>query len=154
NFNRRNFFGALGLAGVASTATLNGQKIASVDRSLATASIGRLSPQQRQAMAFQMRRDAALFHREQPIQEHVSNGDKSIPGSVAVFSKTLPHNNLGEVDPVAYEAYLGAIASGKGSDFDAIPMGGPGKLSNPQSSYAFAMEGPDCQLPIVAAPPA
>ena len=62
---------------------------------------------------------------------------------IATFSKTLPHNNLGEVDPRAYSAYLNALASGKASDFEAIPMGGSGKLSNPQSSYAFSMEGPD-----------
>ena len=117
-------------------------------------SVGALTPQDRQTVSFQLRRDAAMYHRNQPFHAHVSNGDESIPNYIATFSKALPHNNLGEVDPVAYQAYLKAIASGKGSDFAAIPMGGPGKLSNPQGAYAFTMEGPDGQLPISPPPPA
>src|SRR5262249_24847173 len=142
-----------GLAGAASATHLNAQDTNDPSHTSASAGIGALSPQDRQNMAFRIRRDAALYHRSQTIQEHVSNGDESLPGYIASFSKSLPHNNLGEVDGAAYRIYLKAIASGKSSDFDAIPMGATVKLVNPQSSYAFTMEGPDGQLPVSGPPP-
>jgi hypothetical protein len=42
---------------------------------------------------------------------------------IANFSKGLPHNELGEVDPAAYDALLVALASGDPADFEAIPRG-------------------------------
>jgi hypothetical protein len=65
----------------------------------------------------------------------------------------LPHNTLGEVDPVAYDIYLAAVASGVPADFEKIPLGGAAKLANPQAGYAFDMLGPDGhQVALPAAP--
>ena len=108
-----------------------------------TAGVGSLTAQQRQKKALQIRQSAALYHSQQELPSVDTNGDEAIPNYIATFSKSLPHNDLGEVDPKAYTTYLKALQTGKPADFEAIPMGGVAKLSNPQSSYAFALEGPD-----------
>jgi len=73
-----------------------------------------------------------------------SNGDEdSLPNRIACFAKGLPHNQHGEVEPAAYNALLAAIRSGRFSDFERIPRGGGRRLSNPQSAYAYQMEGGD-----------
>jgi hypothetical protein len=52
---------------------------------------------------------------------------------LANFTKALPHNRLGEVDPGAYRALLGALWSGRSEDFRRIPLGGRVKLANPRA---------------------
>src|SRR5262249_44135759 len=73
------------------------------------------------------------------------------------FSKGLPHNQLGEVDPNAYQVFLQALSSGNPADFESIPMGCPDptirqKLVDPQSGLAFDLEGADSHA--MAIPPA
>jgi hypothetical protein len=153
SFNRRRFIGALGLTGAATATGLNAKNTGKIPASAPSDGIGTVTSQDRQNMAFGIRRDAALYHRDQPLSDHVTNGDESIPNYIATFSKGLLHNSLGEVDGAAYQTYLQALSSGKGSDFDNIPMGGPAKLVNPQASYAFTSEGPDGQLPTAGPPP-
>jgi hypothetical protein len=73
-----------------------------------------------------------------------ANTDESqIPNFAACFSKGLPHNQLNEVQPAAYQSLLAAIKSGKHADFERIPRGGGRKLNNPQSAFAFHLEGAD-----------
>ena len=146
--NRRNFIKTLGVN--AGLTAFNPQPASA---QLPATGAGTLSPQQRQQRAYQLRHEAALFHRQRSPDFGATNGDEGMAGFAASFSKTLPHNNLGEVDPQAYTAYLRAIHSGKPSDFEAIPMGGAGKLANPQASYAFSTEGPDGHQISLAAPP-
>src|SRR5439155_544382 len=62
---------------------------------------------------------------------------------IGSYSKALPHNQLGEVDPNAYSALLTALSTGRREDFEAIPLGLGAKLTNPQSGLAFDLEGPD-----------
>src|SRR5262249_60049301 len=38
---------------------------------------------------------------------------------------------------------MGALASGDPARFEAIPMGGPLRLTSPQAAYAFDLLGPD-----------
>jgi len=150
HFSRRALLGSFGAAGavaglgVAFDGEALGQKYVGV---------GSLDLQQRQKKAFELRRDAAQFHREQSLPLALTNGDVQLPGHIGSFSKALPHNSLGEVDANAYSALLYALSTGNSQDFEAIPMGGPGKLSNPQSSYSWAMEGPDGHQVDLAAPP-
>ena len=40
----------------------------------------------------------------------------------AAFTKTLPHDNFGEVDPAAYEALQAAARSGRTDRYDLIPL--------------------------------
>jgi hypothetical protein len=93
-----------------------------------------------------LRRDAAqagLQNTPQNLQ-HPPNGDESLyPNKIANYSKGLPHNPDGTVVLSAYDALVKAVNSGRPADFDAIPMGGSRRLTNPQSGLAFDMEGPD-----------
>ncbi len=116
---------------------------------------GSLDAAQRRHRAFVLRRDAAILQRDRPSQVSTSNGDEQLyPNRIASFHKLLPHNQLGEVDLNAYNAMLRALNSGLASDFEAIPLGGTGKLANPQASYCFAMAGADAQAIASPAAPA
>lgn len=114
--------------------------------------LGRL--RQRADNAFLTRMMAAQLERAKAVTEHFSNGDERLyPDKAGSFTKTLPHNALGEVDVDAYDALVRAIESGKKEAFEAIPQGGNLKLTNPQAAYAFDLSAPDpYQLPLDPAP--
>jgi hypothetical protein len=123
----------------------------------------------RRSAALALRQEAAqiAFHRPHP--RHFANGEESSYRSpnpppppldhlsyIANYSKGLPHDGLGEVDPSAYRALLNALASHDPDTFERIPLGTaapPGrKLVNPQAGLSFELEGPDAQAPTM--PPA
>lgn len=114
-------------------------------------------PQRRRALALQIRNQAARTASETPLPDHPTNGDERLyPNYIAGFSKGLPHDAHGEVDPKAYRKMLAALASGKWSDFEAIPSGCPDpkrqrRLSNPELGLAFSLIGPDSHA--LASPP-
>ncbi len=112
--------------------------------------------QQRRAQeAFNLRRDLALYHRDQPNISLATNGDdERYSSKFASYSKGLPHNNFGEVDLNAYAAMIQAIESGRPADFEAIPLGGKVKLANPQGGLCFDMLGSDSHQVEIAVPPA
>lgn len=113
------------------------------------------SPTRRQDEACRIRHDAADLERQQPISRHEDNGDEALfENKIASYSKNLPHNELGEVDPNAYQQLLLALASGDPTQFESIPLGGSGKLIDPQAAYAFDLEGADSHRLAIAAPPA
>ena len=102
-----------------------------------------------------LRKRAALTQRRVPLPDHPVNGDEERYASqIGSFTKTLPHNALGEVTPATYTALLVALASGAMADFEAIPLGGVAKLANPQAAYAFGLEGGDAHHFGMPAPPA
>lgn len=76
--------------------------------------------------------------------EHVNNGEEGDYPFVANYSKGLPHDDAGEVEPAAYNALLRAISTQRAEDFERIPVT-ERKLVNPQSGLAFDLEGPDAQ---------
>jgi membrane-associated phospholipid phosphatase len=95
------------------------------------------------------------FHENHPQQ--CNNGDETHYGQenyFANYSKGLPHNALGEVDPIAYEQLVFATQTGINAEFEKIPLGVSGgrKLTNPQAGWAFDLEGGDAQS--YAIPPA
>jgi hypothetical protein len=119
----------------------------------AFADTGPLDASERRQRAFGIRQDAATYQRDLPADPSVSNGDEdAYANRIASFTKALPHNDLGEVDLNAYNAYLQALSSGQWADFEAIPLGGAVKLTNPQAAYCYALEGADAAA--VPAPPA
>jgi hypothetical protein len=121
----------------------------------AFADTGPLDAAQRLHRAFVIRRDAAIFQRDVRTTPSISNGDdESYANRIASYSKGLPHSDLGEVDLNAYNAYLQALNSGNWADFEAIPLGGAAKLSNPQASYCYALEGADAAAVASPAAPA
>jgi hypothetical protein len=98
----------------------------------------------RLAEAFQVRLKAAEHSRGLGTRAQSTNREEdSLPGRLACYSKGLPHDGSGLVDPKAYEVYLRALASGKPEDFERIPLGGFVKLANPQAALAFELMGPD-----------
>ncbi|MCM3665078.1 vanadium-dependent haloperoxidase [Mesobacillus subterraneus] len=116
--------------------------------------LGPLSAKERNEKAFTIRYEAAEDQRNAHLSRPVCNGDEWLyPKKIANFSKGLPHNSLGEVDMNSYNRYIKALNSGKVSDFNSIPMGGPVKLSNPQAAYALDLIGSDSHKMNLAVPP-
>ncbi len=104
--------------------------------------------------AFQLRVAAAQRQYDQTTTDHPTNGDESRYASfIGNFSKTLPHNGLGEVDTNAYEALLAAVASGQSSDYGLIPLGGTARLANPQAANAYQVESCDSHALAMRPPP-
>ncbi len=144
---RRKFIGQFGFTGAAALATgvIGVEPFLRSERSQVQGAPAAGSTQRANDCA-KLRRDAAqagLQNTPQNLQ-HPPNGDESLyPNKIANYSKGLPHNNDGTVVLSAYEALLKAVNSGQSSDFDAIPLGGNRRLTNPQCGLAFDMEGPD-----------
>jgi len=118
--------------------------------------IGPLTPQQRQQRVFECRRDAAQaeLHTNPPMP--ITNGDEDrYPDQRASFSKTLPHNQLGEVHPDAYRQWLTILLSGDPERFAGVPRDSEAveRLNNPQATYAIDLVGPDATALSLAPPP-
>ena len=87
----------------------------------------------------------------------VTNGDEErYPDRRGSFSKTLPHNDLGEVDISAYADWLSLLAAGEFDRLDQIrrDLQAEAKLNNPQAAYAFDLVGLDSHATHLAPPPA
>src|SRR5229473_5453827 len=111
----------------------------------------------RRRRSLELRGQAALAEFGVPSPRQQSNGDElRYPNRIASFSKGLPHDDLGEVNPAAYASLLNALSTGNPEDFEQIVMGAPleqrSKLVNPQAGLAFDMEGTDSHQ--LALPPA
>lgn len=157
---RRQFLLGVGGASLASLAT-GVASTAIVTESVEAApiltdeSIRGISGVERAESAYRTRMLAALNQRSKPIAEHLTNGDEGrYSNRIGNFSKGLPHNSLGEVDPVAYNQLTKSIRSGDPDDFNQIPMGGTALLKNPQGGLAYQMAGMDPASCEMAAPPA
>jgi hypothetical protein len=109
----------------------------------------------RRAQALKVRTDAARRQAGGGTPERRSNGDENrYPPGLMSFTKSLPHNHLGEVDADAYRAVLRALASGRAADFEQVKMGGAARLGNPQAAFGFGLEGADAPQLALEAPPA
>jgi hypothetical protein len=149
--SRRAFLAGAG--GLAASATLAGAHPADAIGSKAA------NDPQRRNRAAQIRHQAEVANKQLGVADHPTNGDEArYPTKIGSYSKGLPHNALGEVDPVAYDSLLGALSSEQPVDFEAIVLGCPQpteqvKLTNPQAGLAFDLEGVDShQLTMRAAP--
>ncbi len=89
-----------------------------------------------------------------PMPDHPTNGEEVSYPYVGSYSKGLPHDDMGEVDPSAYQTLLRALSTGRPEDFERIPLGTQGgrKLLDPQGGLAFDLQGPDSHGLVV--PPA
>jgi hypothetical protein len=151
--DRRAFLGSLG-AGAAAAVTLGAAGLGGREGDVEAAEIGPLLGQDRNEASKEIRDNMAELAFDRSLPAHPDNGEEADhPSRIANFSKGLPHNSLGEVDLTAYEALLAALTSGAPADFEAIPLGGVRKLTNPQAGLGFDLEGPDGhQLAIRPAP--
>jgi len=153
--NRRTFLGKVGVAGAATIAAgvIGTEPLLTTNHSSAQGA--QPGSNVRANACAKLRRDAALAgNLATPANlQHPPNDDENLyPNKIGSYSKGLPHNADGTVDLTAYAALLKAINSGSPADFDAIPLGGTRKLTNPQSGLAFDMEGPDAHA--LVQPPA
>jgi hypothetical protein len=104
---------------------------------------------------FRLRVDAAREDRDLAAIVQKTNGDEALyPNRIGNFSKGLPHNAVGEVNPTAYQSLLDALSHGDPRSFDSIVMGGNVPLVNPQAGLAFDMEGADSHQFAIGTPPA
>lgn len=138
--SRRRFFG-----GVLATLSLPRLMRASSSAcSSASASTSEDARPGRLQAALKVRTEAALQQSSRPLASMKANGDEdSLPNWIGCYSKGMTHNRYGEVEPAHYSALLAAMSSGKFSDFERIPRGGGRRQSNPQSAYAYHLEGGD-----------
>jgi hypothetical protein len=105
--------------------------------------------------AYAIRMSCARAQRAHALPAHPTNGDEAryTPSHFASYTKGLPHTALGEAEPAAYAALLAALASDQSADFNATPLGGTLKLADPESAYAFGLEGADSACLAVPVPP-
>jgi hypothetical protein len=112
----------------------------------AAEAIGSLTPRQRELRAFERRRDAAQTQMQRELPISATNGDEDrYPDRRASFSKTLPHDENGEVDAREYHRWLAILASGDPKKFDLVPRDAQAveRLNNPQAAYAIDLLGAD-----------
>lgn len=114
-----------------------------------------ITAQERRRRAFALRRSAAIYQHDQPFPRKSHNPDEYLyPDRIGSYSKGLPHNQLGVVDPSAFDAMVRACETGSVDDFENIPMGGAAKLANPfGGTFAYAMEGADSHQFEIPGPP-
>lgn len=102
------------------------------------------APLSRHERAYQIRVEAAARLFQLPLSGIPRVTDEELhPTKIGNFTKGLPHDTLGEVNPFAYEALAEAVTSGDHTAFEDIPMGGTVRLQNPQAGLAFSLIGPD-----------
>jgi membrane-associated phospholipid phosphatase len=112
---------------------------------------GRLPRHER---AYRIRVEAADRLYELPLSGIPRVTDEELyPTRIGNFTKGLPHDALGEVNPFAYEALAQAVASENPSAFEDVPMGGAVRLQNPQAGLAFGLIGLDSHQMTIPLPP-
>ena len=152
--NRRNFLRTIGATTVVAGAVVV-EPFLQPEQSQAHAAPANRGANQRASECAKLRRDVAqtgLLNTPQNLQ-HPSNLDEELySNKIGSYSKGLPHNNDGTVVLTAYNALTTALKSGQPDDFNAIPMGGNRRLTNPQAGLAFDLEGPDAHA--LVQPPA
>lgn len=103
--------------------------------------------------AYRVRVEAARANFEAPLVPHPSNGDEErYPNKIGTDTRALPHDERGEVDPVAWESAARAYRSRRQEDFDNIILGGTRKLINPIGTLAVSLTG--LNVTQVGVPPA
>ncbi len=114
------------------------------------------TPAQRQRRVLETRREAAQAEFKSSLPAHATNLDEErYQDRRASFSKTMPHNNLGEVDAEAYRQWLAILANGDPAGFDQVPRDREAveRLNDPQATYATDLVGPDATALVLATPP-
>lgn len=141
--NRRTFLQTLGAVPLALAATgCDGSNNGVAGLNPAAAQVTTFSGRQQQALNF--RTNTAIATAGLAAPNHVNNGDEQrYPNGIATFTKTLPHNSIGEVDPSALAIFLGAFANPSFEAFENIPAAGTARLANPSAGLTLQLEGHD-----------
>jgi len=118
--------------------------------------LGPLTPEQRQRFVLQRRREAAERNlRQAPLVPEINGDEERYSDRRASFSKTFPHDELGEVDAEAYLDWLAILASGDSSKFERAPRDVEAleRLNNPQAAYSIDLIGTDAAALALSPPP-
>jgi hypothetical protein len=143
---RRAFIGQVGAAaGVAAAALASPTTVSAAREAPAAQDLHSHLPDgvtnRRIIEAFELRVGEATEDALIPAAINVSNGDTArYRDRGGTYTKALPHDAFGRVDPAAFRAFERALDSGKFSDFENIPLGGTRTLNGPQGGLAFDLE--------------
>ncbi|CAM9382415.1 unnamed protein product, partial [Discosporangium mesarthrocarpum] len=113
-------------------------------------------PAERVANALEFREDAAADEFSSDDICHITNGDEFggyEPIYAALFHKTLPHNDFGEVKPSDYETLIACLETADFPTCESIPAGLGRPLVNPLGGRAIQMAGADSNALIIRPPP-
>jgi len=114
----------------------------------------------RARQAYRIRVDTARLQRDAFQPAHPDNHDERLyANKIGSYSKGLPHNDLGEVDPRAYDALTQALLTGSQEELEQVPMGCPDpgrreKFVNPCAGIAFDLQGADSHHKAIPPAPA
>ena len=143
---RRDFIKHLSLGALAGTSTLGAVFPASA-QSLANNDLS-----QRNAIGEALRDEADERSFKKASLNHKNNGDEDSFGPAMTFSKALPHDSLGIVEPDAYNKLISALSSGVFSKLGSVNVG-IARLANPEAAYTYSLQGSDSrQLKLKPAP--
>jgi hypothetical protein len=152
SLKRRKFLGHASAATAAAFAAgaIGLEPLLDSSATTARASVLGRSTNTRRTHAYTKRQQAAMNNKEAVTSSRpgLTNPDDDLYADKrGSFSKGLPHNADGTVVLSAYQSLISALADGEGNPalFDAIQLGLGRKLTNPQSGYAYEMEGADPQ---------
>jgi hypothetical protein len=104
---------------------------------------------------WRVRATAAQRNFELPIAPHPTNGDEDrYANKIGSDTRGLPHDQLGEVDPVAWQTAIAALESRSWEQLEAITLGGTRKLVNPIGTLAASLEGQNVTQVLIPPAPA
>ncbi len=142
SIDRRGFLGGAGAA--AALGVVGAGAVLASGQARAGGFVPRPTLNPRGTKAIQLRVDRAYSNLASYVEDAHGNLDEPEVGNFAAcYSKGLPHDALGEVNPAAYAALRRACLSNLEADWAAVPMGGTMKQVSPQSAIAYQLEGAD-----------
>ena len=156
--SRRKFLKRSSQAGVtiAAAGAGLGSAFARVSRHSDTDEVRGSAAERRAQRAFEIRCDSARAAGREKNPIPTTNGDEErYPDKRANFAKSLPHNELGEVEPQAYTDWLSILVSSDPGQFERVPRDpvAVAKLNDPQATYAFDLVGIDSHATRLPPPP-
>lgn len=110
----------------------------------------------RRKRAFAIREGAAREHYLAGDAINASNGDeRRYTDKRASFSKTLPHNDLGEVHPADFARFVAIVERGDAAAFETMPRDAlaTDRLNDPQAMYAYEYVADDSHATAMPPPP-
>jgi hypothetical protein len=147
-WNRRRFLGHVGGASAALAAgaltTPSAALAGPPEGGASDAAILEPLTDARVLQARKLRMNAAVDDAHVPAATNVDNGDLArYADRGGTYTKGLPHDGYGRVNPDAFESFTTALDSGRFADFENIIMGGTRKLNGPLGGLAFDLEALD-----------
>jgi hypothetical protein len=135
---RRVFFKQVGVAAGSAAAALTKPSLAQAE-TVPSAPPG--VSNERILQAFELRVSEATRDALVGAAVNVDNGDKALyPDKGGTYTKALPHDAFGRVNPGAFATLASAMKSGEFAAFEKIQMGGTRTLNGPQGGLAFDLE--------------